>query len=30
MSPAQMRSHLELACIGVGTAVTVDTLISML
>jgi len=30
MSPAQMRSHLELAGIGVGTAVTVDALISML
>lgn len=30
MSPAQMRSHLELAGIGMGTAVTVDALISML
>lgn len=28
--PAQMRSHLELAGIGAGTAVTVDALISML
>lgn len=30
MSPAQMRSHRELAGIGIGTAVTVDALISML
>jgi len=30
MSPAQVRSHLELAGIGVGTALTVDALISML
>jgi len=30
MYPAQMRSHLELAGIGIGTAVTVDALISML
>lgn len=30
MSPAQMRSHLELAGIAVGTAVTVDALINML
>lgn len=30
MSPEQLRSHLKLAGIGVGTAVTVDALISML
>lgn len=30
MSAAQMRSHLELAGIGVGTAITVDAIISML
>lgn len=30
MSPAQLRSHLELAGIGVGTAFTVDVLISLL
>ncbi len=30
MSRAQMRSYLELAGIGIGTAVTVDALISML
>lgn len=30
MSRAQMQSHLELAGIGIGTAVTIDALISML
>lgn len=30
VSPEQMRSHLEIAGTGIGTAVTVDALISML